>query len=80
MRVCYLRDHDRVYETYWIASLGAETMGSTYAMLDMMVGACNHHDENKIVGVIEVKGPTPNSNLGSFITPTPDQALKGKAS
>ena len=37
MNVCYLRDGDRVFETYWTTGRGDETMGSSYAMLDMTV-------------------------------------------
>ncbi|MDT9592939.1 DUF899 family protein [Nocardioides zeae] len=37
MRVCYLRDGDRVFETYWTTARGCEHMGSAYAMLDMTV-------------------------------------------
>ena len=37
MKVCYLRDGDRVFETYWTTGRGGETMGSSYAMLDMTV-------------------------------------------
>lgn len=37
MNVCYLRDGDRVFETYWTTGRGNETMGSSYAMLDMTV-------------------------------------------
>jgi predicted dithiol-disulfide oxidoreductase (DUF899 family) len=37
MRVCYLRDDDRVFETYWTTARGQELMGSSYAMLDQTV-------------------------------------------
>lgn len=37
MNVCYLRDGDRVFETYWTTGRGNETMGSSYAMLDQTV-------------------------------------------
>ncbi len=37
MWVCYLRDNDRVFETYWTTARGCERMGSSYAMLDMTV-------------------------------------------
>jgi predicted dithiol-disulfide oxidoreductase (DUF899 family) len=37
MKVCYLRDGDRVFETYWTTGRGCELMGSSYAMLDMTV-------------------------------------------
>ena len=29
MKVCYLRDDDRVFETYWTTGRGSETMGSS---------------------------------------------------
>ena len=37
MKVCYLRDGDRVFETYWTTGRGCEVMGNTYGMLDMTV-------------------------------------------
>jgi len=33
--VCYLRDGDRVFETYWTNGRGAEVMDNTYALLDL---------------------------------------------
>ena len=33
--VCYLRDEDRVFETYWTNGRGVEAMGNTYTMLDL---------------------------------------------
>lgn len=37
MNVCYLRNGDQVFETYWTTGRGNETMGSSYAMLDQTV-------------------------------------------
>ena len=37
MKVCYLRDGDRVFETYWTTGRGCEAMGNSYGMLDMTV-------------------------------------------
>jgi predicted dithiol-disulfide oxidoreductase (DUF899 family) len=37
MNVCYLRDGDKVYETYWTTARGNEVMGSSHLMLDMTV-------------------------------------------
>lgn len=37
MKVCYLRDGDRVFETYWTTARGCEVMGSSFLMLDMTV-------------------------------------------
>jgi predicted dithiol-disulfide oxidoreductase (DUF899 family) len=35
--VCYLRDRDRVYETYWTTPRGVEAMGYSYALMDLTV-------------------------------------------
>jgi predicted dithiol-disulfide oxidoreductase (DUF899 family) len=35
--VCYLRDHDRVYETYWTKRRGVEAMDYSWALLDLTV-------------------------------------------
>src|SRR5919199_1463603 len=37
MKVCYLRDGDRVFETYWTTERGCEVLGNSYGMLDMTV-------------------------------------------
>lgn len=37
MIVCYLRDGDRVFETYWTTGRATEVMGSVYGLLDMTV-------------------------------------------
>ena len=37
MQVCYLRDGDRVFETYWTSGRGAEVMAPAYGLLDMTV-------------------------------------------
>jgi predicted dithiol-disulfide oxidoreductase (DUF899 family) len=37
MQVCYLRDGDRVFETYWTSGRAAERMAPTYGILDMTV-------------------------------------------
>jgi predicted dithiol-disulfide oxidoreductase (DUF899 family) len=37
MLVCYLRDDDRVFETYWTSGRGTEMTGSAYGLLDMTV-------------------------------------------
>ena len=33
--VCYLRDGDRVYETYWTKRRGVEAMDFSYALMDL---------------------------------------------
>jgi predicted dithiol-disulfide oxidoreductase (DUF899 family) len=37
MKACYLRDGDRVFETYWTTARGCEAMSGSYGMLDMTV-------------------------------------------
>jgi predicted dithiol-disulfide oxidoreductase (DUF899 family) len=37
MKVCYLREGRRVFETYWTTARGCEAMGNSYGMLDMTV-------------------------------------------
>ena len=35
--VCYLREGDRVYETYWTSRRGAEVLDYSYALMDLTV-------------------------------------------
>jgi predicted dithiol-disulfide oxidoreductase (DUF899 family) len=35
--VCYLRDGDRVFETYWTTLRGVEAMDYSYALMDLTV-------------------------------------------
>lgn len=35
--VCYLRDGDRVFETYWTTRRGVEAMDNAYALMDLTV-------------------------------------------
>jgi predicted dithiol-disulfide oxidoreductase (DUF899 family) len=35
--VCYLRDGDRVFETYWTTGRGVEAMDYSYALMDLTV-------------------------------------------
>jgi hypothetical protein len=35
--VCYLRDGDRVFETYWTTLRGVEEMDNSYALMDLTV-------------------------------------------
>ena len=37
MPVCYLREGDRVFETYWTTGRGDETMAPSYGLLDRTV-------------------------------------------
>ena len=35
--VCYLRDGDRVFETYWTNGRGVEAMDNSYGLMDLTV-------------------------------------------
>ena len=35
--MCYLRDGDRTFETYWTTRRGAEAMDYSYALMDLTV-------------------------------------------
>jgi predicted dithiol-disulfide oxidoreductase (DUF899 family) len=35
--VCYLRDGNRVFETYWTIARGVEAMDNTYGLMDLTV-------------------------------------------
>jgi predicted dithiol-disulfide oxidoreductase (DUF899 family) len=35
--VCYVRDGDRVFETYWTNGRGVEAMGNSYPLMDLTV-------------------------------------------
>ena len=35
--MCYLRDGDRVFETYWTTRRGVEAMDYSYALMDLTV-------------------------------------------
>jgi predicted dithiol-disulfide oxidoreductase (DUF899 family) len=37
MKACYLRQGDRVFETYWTTGRGVEAMAPSYGLLDMTV-------------------------------------------
>jgi predicted dithiol-disulfide oxidoreductase (DUF899 family) len=46
MKVCYLRQDDRVFETYWTTGRGTEIMAPTYGILDMTVYGRQEHWED----------------------------------
>jgi len=50
MLVCYLRDGDRVFETYWTTGRGAELMAPAYALLDLTVYGRQEPFEDSPVG------------------------------
>ncbi len=48
--VCYLRDGDRVFETYWTTRRGAEAMDYSYALMDLTVYGRQESWEDSPVG------------------------------
>jgi predicted dithiol-disulfide oxidoreductase (DUF899 family) len=50
MQVCYMRDGDRVFETYWTSGRAAEAMSPSYALLDMTVYGRQETWEDSPVG------------------------------
>ena len=59
MLVCYLRDGDRVFETYWTSGRGAEVMAPSYGLLDMTVYGRQETWEDSPEG-----WPQPSANNG----------------
>jgi len=48
--VCFLRDGDRVFETYWTTRRGVEVMAPTYGLLDMTAYGRQEEWEDSPVG------------------------------
>lgn len=48
--VCYLRDGDRVFETYWTTRRGVEAMDHSYALMDLSVYGRQEMWENSPAG------------------------------
>ena len=46
MKACYLRQGDRVFETYWTTGRGVEAMAPSYGLLDMTVYGRQEHWED----------------------------------
>ncbi|MBB5790227.1 DUF899 family protein [Jiangella mangrovi] len=45
--VCYLRDGDRVFETYWTTQRGVEVMDNSYSLMDLTVyGRQERHEDS----------------------------------
>lgn len=57
MKVCYLRDGDRVFETYWTTARGCEAMSGSYGMLDMTVYGRQEWWEDSPAGWPQTFGP-----------------------
>ncbi|SCF04273.1 Predicted dithiol-disulfide oxidoreductase, DUF899 family [Micromonospora coriariae] len=50
MKACYLRQGDRVFETYWTTGRGCEAMAASYGLLDMTVYGRQEDWENSPEG------------------------------
>ena len=61
MKVCYLRDSDRVFETYWTTARGCEVMNGTFGILDMTVYGRQEHFEDSPEGWPVLYGANSNS-------------------
>lgn len=61
MKVCYLRDDDRVFETYWTTARGCEVMNGSFGILDMTVYGRQEHWEDSPEGWPVKYAPPSNS-------------------
>lgn len=59
MKACYLRDGDRVFETYWTTGRGVEPMAPSYGILDMTIYGRQETWEDSPAG-----WPQPYATLG----------------
>ncbi|MER7273735.1 DUF899 family protein [Dactylosporangium sp. NPDC000244] len=48
--VCYVRDGDRVFETYWTTRRGVEIMDNSYSLMDLTVWGRQEEQEESPVG------------------------------
>jgi predicted dithiol-disulfide oxidoreductase (DUF899 family) len=48
--VCYVRDGDRVFETYWTSRRGAEAMDNSYSLMDLSVFGRQENWEDSPLG------------------------------
>ena len=68
--VCYLRDGDRVFETYWSSGRGTEAMATSYGLLDMTVYGRQETWEDSPDGWPQAFATTPASSSASTGRPT----------
>jgi predicted dithiol-disulfide oxidoreductase (DUF899 family) len=52
--VCYVRDRERVFETYWTTIRGVEAMDNSYRLMDLTVYGRQEHFEDSPLGWPEV--------------------------
>jgi hypothetical protein len=70
--VCYLRDGDRVFETYWTTLRGVEAMDYSYALMDLTVYGRQELWEDSPPGWPAVRGtPAEHVRLRSDGRPIP---------
>lgn len=58
MQVCYLRDGERVFETYWSSGRAAEALAPSYGLLDMTVYGRQETWEDSPAGWPQLSGTT----------------------
>jgi predicted dithiol-disulfide oxidoreductase (DUF899 family) len=73
MKVCYLRQGDRVFETYWTSGRGVESMSGSYGMLDMTVYGRQEEWEDSPEG-----WPQPFATDGAQFRETRGEARQGR--
>jgi predicted dithiol-disulfide oxidoreductase (DUF899 family) len=56
MLACYLRQGDRVFETYWTTGRGVEAMDQTYGLLDRTAYGRQEPWEDSPVGWPQISG------------------------
>ena len=61
--VCYLRDGDRVFETYWTTARGVEVMDNSYALMDLTVYGRQEVQEDSPAGWPQRWGTGPDGVL-----------------
>jgi len=69
--VCYLRDGDRVFETYWTTGRGVETVDYNYALMDLTVYGRQEPWENSPPGWPQQCSTTRTDSGSPTWTPTP---------
>ena len=65
--VCYLRDGDRVFETYWTKRRGAEVLDYSYALMDLTVFGRQEDWEDSPVGWPRTRPRNPDPGRGSRV-------------
>jgi predicted dithiol-disulfide oxidoreductase (DUF899 family) len=73
MKVCYLREGDRVFETYWTTGRGVEPMSGSYGMLDMTVYGRQEQWEDSPAG-----WPQPFATDGAQFREARGKAVQGR--